>query len=169
MDDAWDLHAVVRSCTAMNAAAVNAITAEDYDDVCYSPESLASGCESNPFAFSTPGNVSGGLEDVYKAGCGLPLPTSGETTSTIATCIDGEGFCHEQLTDSHDSFSMSSQSTRPRKRKNQEKRVFQLTQEQLSNDLWAWRKYGQKPIKGSPFPRYIFCFFFELRGIFFVI
>ncbi|KAJ0657253.1 hypothetical protein Hdeb2414_s0023g00633111 [Helianthus debilis subsp. tardiflorus] len=122
MDDAWDLHAVVRSCTAMNAAAVNATTTEDYDDVCYSMEGLASGCESNPFAFSTPGNVSGGLEDVYKAGCGLPLPTSGETTSTaatIATCIDGEGFCHEQLpmlTDSLDSFSMSSQSTRPRKR-----------------------------------------------------
>lgn len=24
------------------------------------------------------------------------------------------------------------------------------------SDSWAWRKYGQKPIKGSPYPRYIY-------------
>ncbi|KAI7756619.1 hypothetical protein M8C21_021370 [Ambrosia artemisiifolia] len=130
MDDEWDLHAVVRGCTATSAAAVSATTSEDYDDGCYSLESLASGNESIPFAFSTAGNVYGGLEDVYKAGCGLqPLSTAGETSSstdTIAIGIDGDqGLCDEQLpmlTDSH-SFSISSQSTRPRKRKNQEKRV----------------------------------------------
>ncbi|KAL3834309.1 hypothetical protein ACJIZ3_009045 [Penstemon smallii] len=41
-----------------------------------------------------------------------------------------------------------------RSRKNQPvKMIRQMTQEELSADAWAWRKYGQKPIKGSAYPR----------------
>nr|GFC67060.1 WRKY transcription factor 22-like [Tanacetum cinerariifolium] len=32
------------------------------------------------------------------------------------------------------------------------KRVCQVPAEGLSSDVWSWRKYGQKPIKGSPYP-----------------
>ncbi|GAA0140841.1 DNA-binding transcription factor [Lithospermum erythrorhizon] len=42
---------------------------------------------------------------------------------------------------------------RSKKRKNQKKKVCQIPAEGLSSDMWSWRKYGQKPIKGSPYPR----------------
>ncbi|KAI7740338.1 hypothetical protein M8C21_020890 [Ambrosia artemisiifolia] len=43
--------------------------------------------------------------------------------------------------------------TKFKKRKNQIKRVCQVPAEGASSDMWCWRKYGQKPIKGSPYPR----------------
>ncbi|XP_076888863.1 WRKY transcription factor 22-like [Bidens hawaiensis] len=47
------------------------------------------------------------------------------------------------------------QSTKSKKRKNQmkKKKVCQVPADKLSSDVWSWRKYGQKPIKGSPYPR----------------
>lgn len=34
--------------------------------------------------------------------------------------------------------------------------VSKMKNEGLPSDFWSWRKYGQKPIKGSPYPRCIF-------------
>ncbi|KAI4355141.1 hypothetical protein L6164_003941 [Bauhinia variegata] len=47
----------------------------------------------------------------------------------------------------------SATASRSKRRKNQLKKVCQVPAESLSSDIWAWRKYGQKPIKGSPYPR----------------
>lgn len=84
------------------------------------------------------------------------------------------------ITKSGDSYSCSGYQTRPesfvttagarcksqapKRRKSQQKRVVCVpatggtdkpTGECIPSDSWAWRKYGQKPIKGSPYPRYI--------------
>nr|WCL15215.1 WRKY2050 [Atractylodes chinensis] len=49
--------------------------------------------------------------------------------------------------------SHAQNTTKFKKRKNQIKKVCQVPAEGSSSDLWSWRKYGQKPIKGSPYPR----------------
>ncbi|KAM1053242.1 hypothetical protein ACFX15_000691 [Malus domestica] len=73
--------------------------------------------------------------------------------SPLTTPKDPRHPIHQQQQTQHSKPSSSTTTVRSKKRKNQLKKVCQVPAEALSSDIWAWRKYGQKPIKGSPYPR----------------
>ncbi|XP_073311507.1 WRKY transcription factor 22-like [Primulina huaijiensis] len=166
MDDDWDLHAVVRGCAAPSNTTNNhsPITSPPLLHDEENPD-LIDDHTVNPFQ---------GLHEIYREFCADQLPSAATAANTVSFPAgnDSQGlqqppqmnymqmqenmqFKNPVFGSSSLSFpAASSQSDRPRRRKNQEiKMVREMREEELSADSWAWRKYGQKPIKGSPYPR----------------
>ncbi|XVF33256.1 hypothetical protein REPUB_Repub17cG0153300 [Reevesia pubescens] len=115
------------------------------------------------------------LHELYKPFFPKSQPLSPQS-SPLSSSLSSLGLCQDQAqiklqqqqqpkqyhagsvtsvltTASSNSATANSHNSRSKRRKNQLKRVCQVPAEGLSSDVWAWRKYGQKPIKGSPYPR----------------
>ncbi|KAK9147387.1 hypothetical protein Scep_006144 [Stephania cephalantha] len=181
MED-WDLQAVVRGYCAAAAATTTATTnirGASAEDPSWSLlESLLDlDQEESVFSFpdlSSEASSRAGLEELeqlYKPFFPKFEPIS-PPHHTSLPIITPPIFNHQQQKQQHQQVTHSrssnhvvsgsgtnhssnqSQTPRPKRRKNQQKRVVcQVPAEGLSSDMWAWRKYGQKPIKGSPYPR----------------
>ncbi|KAL3844544.1 hypothetical protein ACJIZ3_001947 [Penstemon smallii] len=93
------------------------------------------------------------LEELYKPF--YPAKRKSSSSSSSCSVIEFEDHEKQQPTGCVATPNLAA-NYRPKykKRKNQHKRVvMQVCGEELGSDMWAWRKYGQKPIKGSPYPR----------------
>ncbi|KAF8077325.1 hypothetical protein N665_1046s0013 [Sinapis alba] len=101
------------------------------------------------------------LGELYKPF--YPFSTQTILTSSVSVPEDSRSFQDDKKQRPHGSLLSNGSrvdhiripESKPKKsKKNQQKRVVeQVKKENLLSDAWAWRKYGQKPIKGSPYPR----------------
>ncbi|XWS35834.1 hypothetical protein CRYUN_Cryun20dG0029900 [Craigia yunnanensis] len=165
--------------TSSGGVATSSFMADLYPQSCFSSfgsqEAFQYQFLSFPNQFETR-NVTEELNELYKPFFPKSQPLSPQTTplpslSSVGLPKDQAHIKQQQeqqrqpkkfhagsvtsavTTASSNSATANSHHSRSKKRKNQLKRVCQVPAEGLSSDVWAWRKYGQKPIKGSPYPR----------------
>nr|XP_010925829.1 probable WRKY transcription factor 27 [Elaeis guineensis] len=174
-DDNWDLHAVVRSCRFMGSAS----TMDPFSS--FPPPSDLLAEETGLMDGGEGGGGSGGLplcfpdmfesrsvlqeleelckpflpkaqQQPQRSGPSSPPSSAVLSVTGAASLVPAVGATQQQQ--SRQPHRPPSQISRSKRRKNQQKRVVcQVPADGLSSDMWAWRKYGQKPIKGSPYPR----------------
>lgn len=167
MED-WSLQAIVRQSSGDHSTKILDINNEDDQkpDVRFPAIHHEFRLSYPEFFDMSIGSCSDELEELYKPfypGFCHPLPTQ-KLGPEFQENRPGNDFEDKQA---HESDRSSGTSTdcaakadggvytpKYKRRKNQQKRVtIQVSADGLGSDMWAWRKYGQKPIKGSPYPR----------------
>ncbi|OIW02005.1 hypothetical protein TanjilG_11598 [Lupinus angustifolius] len=178
MEQDWDLYAVVRGCSTTTSTTVTTTTSSSVSSStfgnCYKPAASSScgffsilpisenqSCQS--LSFSNPFDAkSSSIEELHDL-C-KPFFLKSPSTSSFQPSSPLSSFSYSSSSPKsthtqkkqkphHHAGSGSATTPRSKIRKNQLKKVCEVAAENLSSDIWAWRKYGQKPIKGSPYPR----------------
>ncbi|KAB1219498.1 WRKY transcription factor 22 [Morella rubra] len=177
MEVDWDLQAVVRGCTSTSSSSSSTATAanasnnsatlsflENFhsNNSCFS---AFGGEQVGPiFSFPDAPEARNGPEELhelykpffpkYRPLSPQPSPISPFSSLSSLTASKSQKL-QQQQPQQQPKQSQAGSVTNPRskRRKNLLKKVCQVPAEGLSSDIWAWRKYGQKPIKGSPYPR----------------
>ncbi|XP_048445280.1 probable WRKY transcription factor 29 isoform X1 [Pyrus x bretschneideri] len=147
----WDLQAVVRGCNSN----IDEVIEDSQIPYFCAPLSFQEDNElfaaKFPQAFEATTTLDE-LEELYKPFYPVFQLTTPPTILTSSISVP-----QEIITQAPKLIKNMEESTPVRKRisrKNQNKRVVkEVKAEDLFSDVWAWRKYGQKPIKGSPYPR----------------
>ncbi|XP_057763314.1 probable WRKY transcription factor 29 [Arachis stenosperma] len=145
----WDLHAIVRGCTNTHQPD-NILGDLNYFQLSPQQEIDERFFKSHQFSETetiTTAIVDDELEELYKPF--YPSTTVDTTTSSHPTSAEVNKVLHLKP-------SEPTPSKCKRRKKNEEKNkrvVKRVREEEGYSDGWAWRKYGQKPIKGSEYPR----------------
>ncbi|KAI4372333.1 hypothetical protein MLD38_010576 [Melastoma candidum] len=164
MEADWDLHAVVRGCTSSSAPPCGLPSSlSDFQGDYATSLPLVSSLEP---LLPTRTSAFEELHQLYQPFIPKPEPfccpnpplsCSSSSSLSLASSLFQRTKSIPPVVGGHvrglGFRAATSQGSKSKKRKNTQKKVCEVPAESISSDVWAWRKYGQKPIKGSPFPR----------------
>ncbi|KAL5221240.1 hypothetical protein ABZP36_025953 [Zizania latifolia] len=171
----WDLQAVVRSCSFPHPEEARGVVPEAAAGAAAAPP----GCAQDQVARAAAAKQAPGASALYDLEYlvldhkPFLLPgSSSSSSSSRAARGEDDGNSHEVMISFPAAAAASTSGAQPRlppgrkpgirsprpkrSKKSQLKKVVcevPVADGGVSSDLWAWRKYGQKPIKGSPYPR----------------
>ncbi|WCJ26366.1 WRKY DNA-binding protein 27 [Euphorbia peplus] len=155
MED-WDLQAVVRSVNPgsvttselgfssnLNSPPISFFSPFGFDD---QDEIFSYPCDGFQFDSTNYDDDHDKKKEIYKV-----VDAVSSSSSSLVKETTKRSRSQPETPDVHAPLTIKSKKSR---RNQQKKEVKHVAEDGLNScDMWAWRKYGQKPIKGSPYPR----------------